>query len=63
LSQFGALLGGLAANDFIERDKFFRMGRAPLIVDILPEIAGVGFDRAWERRVEVVIDPLFQARI
>ncbi len=32
------------------------MGREPLMVDILPEIDGIDFDRAWERRVEGVID-------
>ena len=49
LAKFGAPLGGLTAEDFVERDKFFRMGRAPFMVDILPEIAGVDFDRAWQR--------------
>jgi len=57
LGKFGAPLEGLTAEDFIERDKFFRMGHAPIIVDILPEIKGVDFDRAWQNRVEVVIDP------
>ena len=57
LSEFGAPLEGLTAESFIERDKFFRMGRAPVMVDILPEISGVDFDRAWQRRVEAVIDP------
>jgi len=58
LGQFGAPLDGLTAEDFIARDKFFRMGRAPFIVDILPEIAGIDFDRAWKNRVEAVIDRL-----
>ena len=57
LVRFGARLEGLAAGDFIERDKFFRMGAPPVMVDILPEIGGVDFDLAWERRVEAVIDP------
>jgi hypothetical protein len=57
LGKFGAPLDGLTAGDFIERDKFFRMGRAPVIVDILPEIKGIDFDRAWQNRVEAVIDP------
>jgi hypothetical protein len=52
-----APLDGLTAEDFIARDKFFRMGRAPVIVDLLPEIEGVDFDRAWQNRVEAVIDP------
>ncbi|MGH9431142.1 MAG: nucleotidyl transferase AbiEii/AbiGii toxin family protein [Terriglobia bacterium] len=56
LGEFGAPLEGLTAEDFIDRDKFFRMGQAPITVDILPEISGVDFDRAWEKRVEAVID-------
>jgi len=56
LGKFGAPLAGLTAEDFIEREKFFRMGRAPVIVDILPEIKGVDFDRAWQNRVEAIID-------
>ena len=57
LAQFGALLEGLTFADFAERGSFFRMGREPVAVDILSEIAGVEFDAAWERRVEDVIDP------
>ena len=56
LGKFGAPLDGLTAEAFIERDKFFRMGRAPVIVDILPEIEGIDFDLAWQNRVEAVID-------
>ena len=36
---------------------FFVFGRDPHGFDILPEIPGVDFDAAWERRVEGVIDP------
>jgi hypothetical protein len=57
LSKFGAPVDGLKAEDFVDRDKFFRMGRAPLVVDILPQIEGIDFDRAWQNRVESVIDP------
>jgi hypothetical protein len=56
LAKFGAPLEGLKAEDFIERNKFFRMGRTPLIVDILPEIEGVDFERAWQNRVEATVD-------
>jgi hypothetical protein len=57
LARFGAPMEGLTPEDFSERGKFFRMGREPVAVDILPEIDGVDFDRAWEKRVEGVIDP------
>jgi len=56
LAKFGAPLEGLAAEDFSDRGKFFRMGTEPVMVDLLPEIAGIEFDRAWENRVESVID-------
>jgi len=57
LGKFGAPLDALTAEDFIVRDKFFRMGRVPVVVDILPEIKGIDFDHAWQNRVEALIDP------
>ena len=57
LHEFGAPLQGLIPQDFAAPGKFFRMGRAPLAVDILLDIDGVGFERAWQNRVEVTIDP------
>src|ERR1039458_4049064 len=52
LAKFGAPVEGLTPEDLREPGKFFRMGREPVAVDILLEIDGVDFDRAWERRVE-----------
>ena len=57
LAQFGAPLLGLTSGDFAEPGPFFRMGREPVGVDILTTIPGVGFDAAWQRRVEDVVDP------
>src|SRR5580658_5121456 len=57
LAAFGAPLGELTPEDFLDREGFFRMGRAPVMVEILPAIKGVEFDHAWERRIEAVIDP------
>lgn len=56
LTRFGAPLDGIAAKDFSDRKKFFRMGREPIAVDILPEIDGIDFDSAWSNRVEAMID-------
>ncbi len=56
LQEFGAPLEGLGPGDFAEHGKFFRMGRAPLAVDILPEIDGLSFEQAWPNLKEVVID-------
>jgi hypothetical protein len=57
LAAFGAPLQGVQAEDFAEPGSLFRFGRDPYGFDILPEIPGVDFDSAWERRVEGVIDP------
>jgi hypothetical protein len=57
LAKFGAPLQGLSPADFAEPGPFFRMGHAPVGVDILTEIPGVEFDAAWNRRVEDVVDP------
>lgn len=56
LAAFGAPLQGLTAEDLIEPGSFFRMGRPPVMVDILPRISGVDFEEAWQRRVDVAID-------
>jgi hypothetical protein len=56
LAKFGVPLEGLAPDDFIERGKFYRMGYPSLMIDILPEISGVDFDTAWEKRIEAEID-------
>ena len=46
----------MTVADFADRSKFFRIGREPLMVDILPEIDGVDFDNVWKKRVDGVID-------
>jgi hypothetical protein len=57
LAEFGAPLQGITSQDFTDRKSFFRFGRDPEGFDILPDIPGVVFDAAWERRVETVVDP------
>jgi hypothetical protein len=57
LAAFGARLEGIRPEDFAEGGSFFRFGRDPYGFDILPDLPGVDFESAWERRVEGVIDP------
>jgi len=57
LAAFGAPLQDIRPADFAEPGSFFRFGREPHGFDILPDIPGVDFEAAWERRVEGVIDP------
>jgi len=56
LSEFGAPLEGIRPEEFAERGSFFRFGHDPRGFDILPDLPGIDFDAAWERRVEDVID-------
>jgi len=56
LAKFGAPLADLKPDDFAQKGGIFRMGSPPFTVDILPEISGVDFNRAWRKRVAVTID-------
>jgi len=58
LREFGAPLAGLTPKDFSEQGVFFQMGMPPVRVDILMGIPGIGFDKCWERRVEVDFEGL-----
>jgi hypothetical protein len=57
LAAFGAALEGIRPEDFADRSSFFRFWREPHGFHILPDVPGIDFDAAWERRVEDVIDP------
>jgi hypothetical protein len=57
LADFGAVLEGIRPEDFTDRGSLFRFGRDPFGFDILPDIPGVDFDAAWERRTESTVDP------
>jgi Nucleotidyl transferase of unknown function (DUF2204) len=56
LAEFGASLQDIHPEDFADRSTFFRFGNDPQGFDILPDIPGIDFDSAWERRVEGVLD-------
>ncbi len=60
LAEFGAPLEELTPEDLIEKDKFYRIGVPPLMIDIFSEISGVDFDEAWKKRVEVEVEPGLQ---
>ncbi len=53
LKDFGAPLANLNPDDFMEKEYFYQMGRAPLRIDIMMSIPGVEFEEAWNNR-EVV---------
>jgi len=56
LVQFGAPVLNLKPEDLVEAGSFFRIGIAPLMIEIFSGIDGIEFDHAWQNRVEVLID-------
>jgi hypothetical protein len=57
LAAFGAPLAGFTAQDFNDSaQSIFQMGQPPSRIDIMQAIDGVGFDDAWESRIDTVID-------
>jgi uncharacterized nucleotidyltransferase DUF6036 len=54
--EFGAPLQNIQAEELADPNGFIRLGQEPAGIDILPDIPGVEFDAAWDRRVEVTID-------
>ena len=60
LREFGAPVDdhGLAPEDLAKPGVVYQVGIPPRRIDILTRIDGVDFDRAWEERMDVVIDGL-----
>jgi hypothetical protein len=52
LSEFGAPLSGLTADDLSKKQTIFQIGLPPLRIDLLTDIEGVEFDEAWPDRLE-----------
>ena len=58
LTKFGAPLQahGVGAKDFERPGTVYQMGLPPRRIDVLTEISGVSFERAWDTRVPVEVD-------
>jgi predicted nucleotidyltransferase len=58
LLQFGAPLAshGVEQTDFCQPGTVYQIGLPPRRIDILTEISGLGFDEAWQSRVEVEVE-------
>ena len=56
LARFGAPFRGFDPADLLDPDGFFRMGHAPLMIEILPVIKGVEFDDAGRDALKIVVD-------
>jgi len=58
LSEFGAPLAELNKGSFCEKGIIFQIGIAPRRIDVITQIDGVEFSRAYENRQEVEIEGL-----
>jgi hypothetical protein len=51
LRAFGAPLEGVTAADFSRPGIIYQVGLPPLRIDVLTELTGIDFQRAWPNRV------------
>jgi len=51
LIAFGAPLKDLSADDLVTPGTIFQIGVAPIRIDVMTSIDGVGFDEAWAERL------------
>lgn len=42
----------LTVDDLLDKDKIIQLGYAPIRIDIITSMAGVGFPQAWKNRVK-----------
>ena len=64
LAAFGAPLQGFSPADFNdEQGSGFQIGRPPARIDILQRIDGIGFDEAWQNRVEGLVEGEIPAHV
>jgi len=52
LAEFGAPLEQITLNDFCNKDLIYQIGIAPNRIDIMMDIPGIEFNRAWENRIQ-----------
>lgn len=55
LEEFGFGGIGIEHEDLTSPDCVVQLGYPPYRIDLLTRISGVGFESAWERRVDVVL--------
>lgn len=53
LVEFGAPMLDVTEADFARDDVVYQIGVAPIRIDVLTSITGLGFERAWPNRIRV----------
>ncbi len=53
LKKFGAPLRGVSKEDFMDKKLIFQIGVAPIRIDILMDIGGLDFQKAWKHKKKV----------
>jgi hypothetical protein len=62
LAEYGAHLADAAVEDFAKPSTVFQIGVAPFRVDIICNIDGVSFDKAWETSESALVDEQIPVR-
>lgn len=52
LDAFGFKLSNLQAEDFLNPETIFQLGRAPVRIDIITSITGVKWDEIWKNKTK-----------
>ncbi len=54
--EFGVSSLGYTEQDFLAKDTIIQIGVVPVRIDFLTSISGVDFDKAYNRKEEIIID-------
>lgn len=54
LKEFGVPLKGISVEDFNNKNLIIQVGVAPVRIDIMLNVEGVNFDKAWKNRKRVL---------
>jgi hypothetical protein len=55
LNDFGFPIKRLSANDFLQPETIFQMGRPPFRIDIINSLDGVKFPNCYKRRISMTV--------
>ncbi len=50
LKEFGAPLKNITEDDFLKKNTVYQIGLEPVRIDILMDLPGMSFEKAWEKR-------------